>query len=233
MATCRQSEISANRLPASICLLLAALVVSFPTAADAQGTITFQFSGVVRYEQSNPIPDLAVGDQFSGFYTFNSLASGTPVTDEGTIDTLYANAVTSWSVSVPSRALTFAGTTGRIGVGNDAPWYKSDRYIVTLYPDAGSRGVPSGAALTYFQIDLFRYGWGSGSPLLQDSSIQATPPDMALVLPGDSTGHFMFDAAQYQTWTQTLTAVPEPSSLALFVLSLGGLARRSYVRQRA
>jgi hypothetical protein len=231
-----------NRLPLAIYLLLIILAGMARTVANAQDTLTFQFSGVVRYLQSNPIPDIAVGDLFLGSYTFKALTPGAPPSyNDGTIDTVYANAVSLWSVSIPSRGLTFAGTSGDIMVGNDTSFYKSDRYIATLYPDAGTSGVPSGSMLTYFQIDLFRYGCGWGSPLLQDSSIQITPPDLALVQAGDSIGHFMFDIAEYQTWTQTLTAVPipEPSSLSLLVgllvvkLSLRRFRPRSVRYKRA
>jgi hypothetical protein len=179
--------------------------------------VTFSFTGYIQFQQSAPVTGLSVGDQFYGTYTFDPLTTGQPfLPSDSTLDTAYW-ALQSWVVTIPSENITLTGLTGQIGVGNNTPYYQSDRYIVTMFPDSNNIPVISGHTFSYFQIDIFDFGNGVGADMLQDSSLPLVPPDLNLVPDNDQTGRFVFQDAVFQNRTTSLTVVPEPSLNMLII----------------
>jgi len=198
--------------------------------------VTFSFSEKVTYFQS-PDPDLdfQIGDTFSGTFTFDSSASSTPVTGDSTISVAYLSAVTSWNVAFPRLGLAFKGVTGEIDIGNDTPYYLSDRYVVTLYTQGASNPLfASGRSLKYVQIDLFDLESVSNptpADLLSSTLLPLTPPDLSLITPatqGSATGHVHFNEGnnQLQTAMTGLNAAPEPSAMLCVFCGLGVLLTR-------
>jgi len=212
------------------------LAAGFAGRAEAQGTVTFAFSGFIQYQQAAPVTGLSVGDIFQGSFTFNPLTAGvlhSPA--DNTLDTDYWT-ILSWSVIIPTNGLTFSGSFGEVSVGNNAPWYASDRYIVTMFPDSNQPPIiVSGHQFAYFQIDLFAFGNGTGAQLLNSSSLPITPPDLALAPENNQShrdGRFVFTDTAFQNQMTSLTNVPEPSPAALAIASIVTLASLQASRKR-
>ena len=204
-------------------LLVLLVVASTTTNARANA---FSFTGFIQYQQSAPVPGISIGDQFYANYTFDPLTVGQSFTPfDNTLDTEYW-AVTSWSVTIPTKGITLSGLTGEIGVGNNTSWYKSDRYVVTMFPDVNNPQTVSGHTLAFFQLDLFDFGMNVGADMFQSSALPLTPPNLALIAPGDERGRFVFQDASFQNRITSITAVPEPSALALIVIAGVGAATR-------
>jgi hypothetical protein len=189
---------------------------SIPKVGWAQEPVSFAFSGFIEFEQLLPVPGLSIGDQFYGTYTFNSLTGRAPQDPpDETLDTEY-QAITSWSVTIPTTGIRFGGHMGEIAVGNNTFWQHNDRYIVTMFPDADHPLVISGHQFRFFQIDLFDLGF-NGADLLQNSALPLSPPDLERIPAVDRRGRFVFDDASFQNRTTSLTLVPEPSAIALML----------------
>jgi len=214
-------------------LFLFLLAASFAGRVQAQGTVTFGFSGFIQYQQAGPVAGLSLGDTFQGSFTFDPHTTGVPhAPADNTLDTDYWT-ILSWSVTIPTNGLTFSGSFGEVSVGNNAPWYASDRYIVTMFPNSNQPPVMvSGHQFAYFQIDLFAFGNGTGAQLLANSLLPVTPPDMALVTENNRTGRFVFTDASFQNQMTSLTSVPEPPPVALAVLGILMLAVFQAARER-
>lgn len=210
---------------------LLCMIGYFATSTQANTSVTFSFSGYIQFQQSAPVPGLSVGDQFYGTYTFDPLTVGQPfLPSDSTLDTAYGG-IQSWSVTIPTENLTFSGFTGQIGVGNNTPYYQSDRYIVTMFPDANKVPVISGHTFSYFQIDIFDFGNGTGADMLQDSSLPLVPPDLNLVPDSDQKGRFVFQDASFQNRTVSLTVVPEPSlNILILMAGLSAICHRKINR---
>jgi len=108
-----------------------------------------------------------------------------------------------------------------LSVGNDTPYYASDRYIATMFPDTNQPPiVVSGHTFSLFQIDLSEFGLYQPATMLNDDSLPRTPPDLALVQAGDRLGRFLCADASFQNRMTSLTNVPEPSPVVLVVAGL-------------
>ena len=198
---------------------------------QANASVTFSFTGYIQFQQSAPVTGLSVGDQFYGTYTFDPLTIGQPfLPSDSTLDTAYW-ALQSWLVTIPSENITLTGFTGQIGVGNNAPYYQSDRYIVTMFPDSNNIPIISGHTFSYFQIDLFDFGNGVGADMLQDSSLPLVPPDLNLVPDNDQRGRFVFQDAVFHNRMTSLNVVPEPSLNMLIITA--ALCAICYARERS
>ena len=187
-------------------------------------TIIFQFSGAIRYAINGPLPDLAVGDQYSGWYSFESTAAGIPVVPvDSTLDVSYPGALTQWYFTVPSRGIVFGGVTGDIVVGNNTSFSNGDRYFVHMPTVSGQDLTPSGNQLLRMSVDLIDKWYlsaGPGNDFLQDTTIQTSPPPLELTYPADRLTHFVFSGNyQFQGTVTSLTVVPEPSAIAFSVMS--------------
>jgi hypothetical protein len=195
-----------------------------PQCAYALGPVTFEFSGFIEFQQRGPVQGLEVGKTFHGSFTFDPLAAGTPHTPaDNSLDADYG-AILSWNVVVPGSGLTFQGTVGTVSVGNDTPFFASDRYIVSMYRDANQPPIMvDGHQFGLFQIDLFSYGFGTNATLLGSSALPVTPPSL---IPDDGNfyqrrGRFVFTDASFQNRMTSLNVVPEP---AVGTLIVGGMA---------
>ena len=202
--------------------------------------ITFSFTQEARFFQiPNPDPDFLIGDTLTGTYTFDPLTPSEPASG-GYVH--FASAITSWSVTFPRLGLTFNGTAGDIDLGNDTPFYLSDRYLATLFTQGTQNPLfPSGRTLRFVQLDLSDIEDVFNprpADLLVNSLLPTAPPDLnriTIATQGSATGHIRFNENnnQLQTRLNTLNAIPEPGSFCFGAFLLLPCLRRTVLRRRA
>jgi len=197
------------------CLAFAAGQV---TCISHAALVTFSVRGQMKMLDA----DFAIGDKFTGSFTFESTAgfvAGTPPT----LTRQYL-AITAWELMF-DRGYKFvhlpSAPFATISLGNDTSY--GDRYVVNM-PSATSIGtpLPSGRTLNSWQIN-FLDPWDYGADLLSNDLLPTTFPDIDLVI--HNTGTFAFSNNSQQSFG--LIPVPEPTTGALLLLAgIGWCCRR-------
>jgi len=199
-------------------LTIAVLSIGMFDAAVADATpITFNFAGNVASVDSSLGSTFSVGQTLSGSYTFESTTADSEVDPAFG---LYGNALTTLSFTIGSYIGTLGVGASEFAVSNSPPPPTGigDFYDLTADPVSGP-SVGSDPPKTF----ALRVRDDTASALSSDA-LPVTPPDLAIFT--STTWFLLFDSgAQVGGPLTSLTlAIPEPSSLVLFIYGLAGLA---------
>ena len=197
-------------------ILFVLLSFSFPTASKAE-SITFLFSGFITgIVDQTLLPTIGGNTPFTGKYSFESTAP-----DQRSLPTQGEYIFGSpFSLTVNIDGLSFTQDLTKIIVFNDLPSGAGsflDRYYIRA-----DGATPS--EFTELTLDERR---STPPSFLQNDSLPLNPPDLSLV---NVFPNFQFftEGLGFGGTIDSVTAIPEPSTLFLFGTGLAGLAAWRY-----
>jgi hypothetical protein len=215
--------------------ILATGLLAGPISANAV-PITFGFHGSITSVGSNVSSAFAVDQRVSGFYTFESDTVGQSFAPGGVIDptiTYYPSALSAFEVTLGAYRVRLGSGEQRIFVmDNDAG--VRDRYIVEMFApnSAQVNGLPAYGLFLQFQ--------DNSATAFDNGALPLSPIDLSRFSFSDGVLDFVSGGTDLQNRVQfrvnSITSVPEPSSLSLLglgVLAIWVRARRKTSRSPA
>jgi hypothetical protein len=217
-------------------------VLAFGTSSHA-ALITYDVSGATTVQTVSsfaPPPGYFTTPVSSGSsLTLNNDANGDSITGDYTIDssTLNVNSVTNIGggaiVITTAVVASFTGGAGTLS-GSDILWSAPAAFIATgtlvcTGPQCGVIGLTAGATYPISVLNTIASADPVPNPVLGTWNLSA---DLSQILSSDPAVTGVFNAASPAgegvpySW-YSFRSVPEPGSLALVLLGLGGLALRS------
>jgi hypothetical protein len=217
----------------ALCAVGASLPAMRVSAAPAE-LVTYAFEGVL-HEDVGPSYPLPAGQRITGHYTFDLLSPGTTAGGDNTV-TFYVGAIKSLSVTLAGIG-TGSTSTGDIYLGDPVQVTGDFNYLADFYQVlAPARGITFPSPSGMYQLaSIFLRLHDVDQQGLSSESLSAVPPDLSLFLdhaaqprphdyaeillgiqaPGGGTIFPWFRMT-------SLTAIPEPSSMAGIIALLAG-----------
>lgn len=196
--------------------------LSFPFITNA-ASISVGFEGSISYVSANADGVAALGDSFSGVYTFNS---GTADSDPSIINGSYRGAVTGLSLNVGSAH--FDAGNGDITIVDNGFGLNIDGYFLSALSLSGFE--TGGFAADQFRFNLYLSD-GNGAALDNDKLPQSAP-DLSAYLNGHALSEAVVELSLVDGGVQTsfvtaqitsISSVPVPAAAWLFGSGLIGL----------
>lgn len=197
-------------------------------ASEARAAlITYDFQGTIDSVDPALAGTFSIGQSLSGLYTFESTTAA-----RAGSDSTFAvfDALTNLAFTLGTYSASSTGAL-EIQVDNDPPAPDSDRYAVV---SRASDGL-SGPSLGSFSLDFFGFRLDdSTNTVFSDALILPTSLDLADF---DNRRFFLFfrdgsDFVGVSGTIDSLSAVPEPSSLALGLVGVATGAGVAWRRRR-
>ena len=213
---------ASSRFGRVVGMAMFAMAVS-PTVAHAD-LITVNFAGTVTGIGGGLIAEFSLGDTASGSFTYES---STTARAGSTSSLALFDALTNFEFSVnsPSGYAASSNNASEIEVVNDNGF--SDNFFVRSEVSGGLAGTtPDVAGLVFDGLILRLFDSSqtviSDALILPDSSAFGDFTSAQLSLKFDDVGG-LGGSAFVIIDMDSLSAIPEPATLALFVIALGGL----------
>lgn len=200
-------------------------------AGSAQAAlVTFNFAGVFTSNTSV----FNAGDTYSGSYTLETTAEQLSHPDPSidiqshAIDPTFAG--TGWDLTIASSIvgdISLSGIRGGINIGSDA--YYGDRYVVQLYDYVSQPFEDITLGWFYIELNDSRL---NGADMLTSVSLD-TLPNVSLAEQTQGRLNMIGDSncnnCSHNLTSLTITTVPVPAAVWLFVSGLGMLG---WIRRR-
>lgn len=180
--------------------------------------VTYTFTGELTLVDPGIASEFSVGEIVTGTYTFETT---TPDSDPLPTFGEYNNAITAFSANIGGDYPLSGGTSNDIKIRNNDP---IDAYSLNVFN-------PTSALVNGLGLELFSISLGDSNATLFDSdALPTTVPDLSQ-LESNVTFNVTFftvgGSAPLETLEFELTSleqIPEPSSVALALLTLSSVA---------